>query len=240
MKYPFSGEYYGQIASHEDDLSFWQKIFVSRPKNVLELGIGTGRLALKLCDLCENYHGIDFEPSMLKIVREKAQAQGKKIFLHEGTFIDFSIKSAFDLIFIPANTISHVLNFDQARLFFNGIKHHIKDKGVFIIDTFYPQPQPAHKERYLFKKYHDHESGQEVSIYSTQTYCYETQTITHSLEYLKKTTVFQKYDLKQRAYYPAELATWLRWVGFSTIVFHGNYDFSELKEGSKRLIIKAS
>ena len=48
MAYPFDGAIYDQIAWHYDDLHFWTERVRAASGPVLELGLGTGRLAIPL------------------------------------------------------------------------------------------------------------------------------------------------------------------------------------------------
>lgn len=59
-----------------------------RPDSVvLEVGCGTGSLALRLAPSVGQYHGLDFSREMVRIANEKKAAQGvDNVSFHEGSF----------------------------------------------------------------------------------------------------------------------------------------------------------
>jgi arsenite methyltransferase len=54
---------------------------------VLEVGSGTGSLALRLADACDHIHGLDLSAEMVRIARAKASAaQASNVAFHVGPF----------------------------------------------------------------------------------------------------------------------------------------------------------
>ena len=69
----------------------------------LELGIGTGRIALPLSERGIDVQGIDASQSML--AKLKAKPGGEIIPVSLGNFADVDVEGQFDLIFVVFNTI---------------------------------------------------------------------------------------------------------------------------------------
>ena len=69
---------------------------------VLELGIGTGRLALPLAAKGLTVHGIDASEAMVKKLREKQG--GERIPVAIGDFADVAVDGRCSLIFVAFNT----------------------------------------------------------------------------------------------------------------------------------------
>lgn len=120
MACPFHGAVYDQVASATDDLEFWRRCVQAAGGSILELGVGTGRLALHLARLTTEYHGLEVDPTMLARLQAKMRDECVPIELHEGSFIDLGRQ--FALVFIPANTISHVVDHDEAERFFRAVR----------------------------------------------------------------------------------------------------------------------
>jgi SAM-dependent methyltransferase len=239
VSYPFDGAVYDQIAQRTDDVPFWADLVAHAAGPVLELGVGTGRLALRLAAPGVEYHGVDVEPSMLAALRAKLARSPAAIDLHEGSFLTLALDREFALVFIPANTVSHVLGHDEAVRFFRGVRRHTAAGGRFVIDTFNPRVPEDMGERRVFSRYRDPADGREVVVWTTPHYDHRTQVVTHALEYWKGDVAGQPRELRQRLYYPAELTAWLRWVGFTQVEAYGAYDRSPLTAGSPRLILSA-
>jgi SAM-dependent methyltransferase len=103
---------------------------------VLELAIGTGRLALPLAERGLEVNGIDASEEMVKRLREKPG--GDRIPVTMGDFADVDVEGQFSLIFIAFNTLFALLTQEaQLRCFANAAKR-LADGGVFVVEAFVP------------------------------------------------------------------------------------------------------
>ena len=103
---------------------------------VLELAIGTGRLALPLAERGLEVHGIDASEAMLARLRSKPG--GDVIPVTIGNFADVGVDGRFSLIFVAFNTFFGLTTQDdQLRCFANAAAH-LADGGVFAIEVFFP------------------------------------------------------------------------------------------------------
>jgi len=104
--------------------------------HALELGIGTGRIALPLQHRGINIHGIDASESM--VAKLRAKPGGDNIPVTLGNFADVAIEGQFALIYVVFNTFFAILTQDdQVRCFQNAARHLTPD-GVFVIEAFVP------------------------------------------------------------------------------------------------------
>jgi SAM-dependent methyltransferase len=103
---------------------------------VLELAIGTGRLALPLADRGLDVHGIDASEAMVAKLREKPG--GDRIPVTMGDFADVAADGRFGLIFVAFNTFFALLTQeDQLRCFQNAAAR-LSEDGVFVVEAFFP------------------------------------------------------------------------------------------------------
>jgi cyclopropane fatty-acyl-phospholipid synthase-like methyltransferase len=103
---------------------------------VLELGIGTGRIALPLAERGLEVHGIDASEAM--VAKLRAKPRGDAIPVTIGHFADVDVDGAFDLIFVVFNTIFALgSQEDQIRCFSNAAKH-LTAQGLFVLEAFVP------------------------------------------------------------------------------------------------------
>ena len=103
---------------------------------ILELGIGTGRLALPLAQRGFAVQGIDASPAM--VAKLRAKPGGDRITIAMGNFADMAIAGRFSLIFVAFNTFFGLLGQDDQVRCFRGIAEHLDDDGVFVIEVFVP------------------------------------------------------------------------------------------------------
>jgi SAM-dependent methyltransferase len=103
---------------------------------ILELGIGTGRIALPLTQRGLSVHGVDASPAMVAQLR--AKPGGEHIPVTIGNFADMAVEGQFTLIFVVFNTFFGLLSQeDQVRCFL-GVAQHLTDDGVFVLEAFVP------------------------------------------------------------------------------------------------------
>jgi SAM-dependent methyltransferase len=109
----------------------------------LELGIGTGRIALPLAHRGVTVHGIDASESMVAKLRLKPG--GPEIPVTIADFADVPVEGAYQLIFVAFNTLFALLTQeDQVRCFAN-VAAHLTEGGVFVVQAFVPDVTLYHR-----------------------------------------------------------------------------------------------
>jgi SAM-dependent methyltransferase len=104
----------------------------------LELGIGTGRIALPLAERGMRVHGIDASQPMLD--RLRAKPGGAEITLSVGDFGGVDVSGEFDLIYVVFNTFFGLLDQEQQVNCFANVATHLSARGAFVIEAFVPDP----------------------------------------------------------------------------------------------------
>jgi SAM-dependent methyltransferase len=101
---------------------------------VLELGIGTGRVALPLARRGIEVHGIDASEAMVE--RLRAKPGGEEVPVTIGDFSDVDVVSGgpFSLVFVTAGSFFELQHQDaQVRCFAN-VARHLQPGGLFVVD----------------------------------------------------------------------------------------------------------
>jgi SAM-dependent methyltransferase len=103
---------------------------------VLELAIGTGRLAVPLVERGLEVHGIDASERMVEKLRAKPGGEAIKVTM--GDFADVPVEGEYRLVFIAFNTLFALLTQeDQLRCFAN-VAQHLTEDGAFVVEAFFP------------------------------------------------------------------------------------------------------
>jgi SAM-dependent methyltransferase len=103
----------------------------------LELGIGTGRIALPLAAATGiPIHGIDLSEAMLSRLRAKPGSE--EIGVTRGDFATTSVDAAFSLVYLVANTIMNLTTQDEQVACFRNAASHLAPGGCFVIEVLVP------------------------------------------------------------------------------------------------------
>jgi SAM-dependent methyltransferase len=105
----------------------------------LELGIGTGRIAIPLRRRGVRVHGIDLSPEM--VARLRAKPDGGDIGVTVGDFATTTVEGRFRLAYLVFNTINNLTSQDAQVACFQNVAAHLEPGGCFVIEVGVPQLQ---------------------------------------------------------------------------------------------------
>jgi SAM-dependent methyltransferase len=105
----------------------------------LELGIGTGRIALPLARRGVRVHGIDLSEAMVARLRAKPGAE--RIGVTMGDFATATVDGRFSVAYLVFNTIMNLTTQDAQVACFRNVAAHLEPGGCFVIETGVPQLQ---------------------------------------------------------------------------------------------------
>lgn len=106
---------------------------------VLELGCGTGRVALPIARAGLEVVGIDLSPHMLKRARGKAKREGLPAHFRRGDMRRFRLGRRFRLVFIAFRTFQHLLTPKDQQACLERVRKHLAKGGRFIVNLFDPK-----------------------------------------------------------------------------------------------------
>jgi SAM-dependent methyltransferase len=105
----------------------------------LELGIGTGRIAIPFSRRGVRVHGIDLSPDMLAELRAKPGTDG--IGVTVGDFATTRVSGAYALAYLVRNTIMNLTTQDGQVACFQNVAAHLQPGGCFVIEVVVPALQ---------------------------------------------------------------------------------------------------
>lgn len=100
---------------------------------VLELAIGTGRIALPLAARGLDVVGIEISEEMVERLRQKPE--GGAIPVTMGDFAEVGVPGEFRLVYLVFNTIYNLLTQDDQVRCFENVARHLVDDGVFVVEA---------------------------------------------------------------------------------------------------------
>ncbi len=105
----------------------------------LELGIGTGRIALPLSRRGLRVHGIELSPAMVAEMRTKPGANDIGVTI--GDFATTTVDGTFTLAYLVRNTIMNLTTQDEQVACFRNVAAHLETGGRFVIEVMIPELQ---------------------------------------------------------------------------------------------------
>jgi SAM-dependent methyltransferase len=102
----------------------------------LELGIGTGRVALPLAARGVQVHGVDASPAM--VARLRAKPGGDAVPVELGDFAEVHTPGPFTLVFVVFNTLFGLLDQDAQVRCFARVAERLRPGGRFVVEAFVP------------------------------------------------------------------------------------------------------
>jgi SAM-dependent methyltransferase len=105
----------------------------------LELGIGTGRIALPLAERGVPVHGIDLSEAMVARLRVKPGSE--RIGVTIGDFATTKVDGTFAVAYVVYNTIQNLTTQDAQVACFQNVAEHLEPGGTFVIEVGLPDLQ---------------------------------------------------------------------------------------------------
>lgn len=103
---------------------------------LLELGVGTGRIALPLQRRGMVVHGIEASSAM--IAKLRAKADGTQMPVTLGNMADVAVEGHYGLIYVLFNTFFGLLTQDEQLRCLENVTRHLTPDGCFVLEAFIP------------------------------------------------------------------------------------------------------
>lgn len=186
---------------------------------VLELAIGTGRVALPLAARGIAIAGVEASPEMVAQLRKKPG--GDAIPVAMGNMADMPVDGRFDFIFLIFNTLFNLTSQEeQLRCFANAAKH-LNAGGAFLVEAFVPDVAQFRDGRSLTPVHLDFRSVTlEAAVHDPVTQVIEYQYIRMTPEGMRLTPLPMRYA------WPAEIDLMAKLAGLELESRWGGWDRS--------------
>ena len=134
-----------------EDLEMYRGFAERTGGPILEIGSGTGRVALALAEEGHTVVGLELSEAMRAVAQRKAdRAQlTDRVKFIAGDMRRFKLDQHFGLIIVPLNTFLHNLTLDDQLATLACCKKHLRPGGLLVLDCFNPDPAHAEDDRRL-------------------------------------------------------------------------------------------
>ena len=123
-----------------EDIGFYCEEALASGEPVLELGVGTGRIAIPIAQAGVRVIGVDSSAPMLERCREQARTAGvaELLDLRLGDLRDPSVAEKVALVISPFRAFLHLLSNEERRLALTRIRGLLRPRGRLVFDVFAP------------------------------------------------------------------------------------------------------
>lgn len=128
------------MSSETEDIDMYRRLAVECGGPVLEIGVGTGRVAAPIAADGIDVAGIDCCEAALAIAQEKREKLDDpgRLALHNLDMRDFDLGRKFNLIIFAFNTLNHVLHTPELVAALRCARRHLAPGGRVVADVFSP------------------------------------------------------------------------------------------------------
>ncbi len=240
------------LASDPGDLDLYLALAARTGGPLLELGVGTGRIAVPLAASGHDVTGVDIDPAMLARARaaadERGSAVSRRVHLVEGDARTVRLEDAgaYRMAAIPLNSIFLMgTRADQASAVAT-LAAHLAPGGVAVVDAWLPDAEDLSRYdgRLVLEWVRDDpETGHAVTKTGAAEYDAATGTV-------RLTTIFESGPPGEaparwvrtdrlRLVGPDELASFAEAAGLVVEEVAGGYDLEPLGPGAERVLVIA-
>jgi SAM-dependent methyltransferase len=175
---------------------------------VLELGVGTGRVALPLSSRGCPVTGIELSPDMAACLLAKPGAEALEVVVGDMTSTRVTVpEGGFGLVYLVANTLMNVTTQEEQVEVFRNAAAHLGDGGRFVLELVVPAPDavPRSSRGRVFTLEDDH-----VGI---ETYEDPVGQVAWSHHWMEVDGVLERHSAPYRYVWPSELVLMGRLAG---------------------------
>lgn len=229
------------------DLDLYRELVRRTGGPVLDLGCGTGRVALALAQAGYAVVGVDSSAAMLEQARRKAAAaslEGRVQFI-QADLEDFSLEGCFRLAVFALGTFCHLLDTAAQRQALRNVRRHLDTAGLLVLDQ--PNPLlrllPADAVPQLHRHGPNPATGTQTMkfVVSRPDPAAQTEQVTLWYDEISPAGTIRRTmaTLSLRHTFRYELVLLLEATGFTVEQVYGSYDLDEYTADSERLIVLA-
>lgn len=243
------GAYYDQAyRKRRHDVRYYVEHAVRSKGPVLELGVGTGRVAIAIAKAGVDVVGIEPMAPMLERARERLgrlpSAVQARVELRAGNLERVRLRRRFPLVIAPFNVWMHLYTRPEIERGFRTARHHLRRGGRFVFDVLLPDPVSMGRDparRYRGGQVRHPRSGERYGYGEYFSYDPMAQVETTMLDFEHPTDPKESFctPLTQRQFFPRELEALLHYNGFTIESHTGDFEGGPITAATESQVVVA-
>lgn len=219
-----STAYYRMMyGDRSNDLPFYIQLVTASGGEVLEYGVGYGRVALPAARAGATITGVDNSGPMISQLKENLREESpevqQRVRTEFGDARTLQLGRRFELVMCPFNGIAHHHTQPQIAAFLERVREHLDADGLFAFDTLIPDPKLLAGTSSEVSWLRHPETGMVSRATESVTYDEVTQVLTISMEIrsMSGDRPPDVYKLELRQFFPQETMLMLDHYGFDIL-----------------------
>ncbi|MFK7987199.1 MAG: class I SAM-dependent methyltransferase [Sandaracinaceae bacterium] len=224
------------------DLAFYVR-FCGEGRTVLELGVGTGRVARALADEGFDVTGVECDAGMLAEARAHPH---ESVTLVEGDMRDLNLGATFDRIILPFTGLYCLPDEDALDRCLTGVRRHLAPGGLFAFDVYAadgfheearPEDYPDDQMDHVTDIEH---GGERLAVFESSSWDRDAQTMLARYTYRREDgTTRASIPIHHRYVLRDQLSAALETAGLASLGVFGSFDGAPYDRDSASMIVMA-
>ncbi|MBK6663693.1 MAG: class I SAM-dependent methyltransferase [Thermoflexaceae bacterium] len=245
--YAIDARYYDLIHDgHDDDIGLWQSFALRTSRPVLEIGCGSGRIAVELAGAGAAVTGIDPSPAMLALARDRAAAAGVTLDLREAGLPGGGLEAGrYGFVLVPQDVFLHLEDGEAQRAALTEIAEAMAFDATLAIDLPGPAQwlDPSTDGQPMLAWTGETEDGLALDVWHVKEddLARQVRWLRVSYETTAEDGTVRRQSTEHWLRYPGrfEMEYLLDYGGLALVDVFGDYDLGPLTNGSERMIVTA-
>jgi len=247
--------------AHYDDAAYYTKTYKKRKDDVafyvalaeahgevLEYGVGNGRLALPAARAGARVIGIDHSRPMLDDFKRQLagepRAVRRLVTLRRGDMRKVRLGRRFPLVTCPFNAFLHLYERADVERFLSRVREHLGPRGTFVFDVSNPNAHELVRDpnrAYFCPRFLYPRTGEIVRYTERFDYDQARQILFVTMEFLPRGRENESWvtPLAHRQFFPREIEALLHYNGFAIEAMWGDYQRTKFDRYSETMVISA-
>ncbi|MBX7425831.1 class I SAM-dependent methyltransferase [Clostridium chauvoei] len=200
--------------------------------NYLDVACGTVNVTVRLAKYFKKNYAVDLSEDMLREAFEKFKDNRIRCKVICQDMAELSLNKKFNLITSVLDSTNYIIEEDQLRNYFEGVKEHLNDDGIFIFDinSYYKLSQILGNNIYTYS---------EEEVFYTWENTFEDDLLSMFLTFfVKQGELYERFEEEhlERAYKEVYLERILEEVGLKVLEKFEGYSDKTVSDNSERIM----